>query len=81
MFNELRSICEGLDGQGSIISRWKISFFSTASRPALGPTQPPIQWVPEVKRQGREADQTPPSSAEAKNEWICTSIPQYVFMA
>jgi hypothetical protein len=33
----------------------------SASRPVLGPTQPPIQWVPRVlspgiKRQGREAD-------------------------
>jgi hypothetical protein len=35
--------------------------FSTSSRPALGPTQPPIQWVPGalspgVKLRGREAD-------------------------
>jgi hypothetical protein len=39
-----------------------IFLFTTASRPALGPTQPPIKWVPgtislEVKRPGREADQ------------------------
>jgi len=37
----------------------------------LGPTQPPIQWVPgalflEVKRPGREADHSPPPSAEVK---------------
>jgi hypothetical protein len=47
---------------------------STASRTALGPTQPPIQWVPGaislgVKRPGREADHSPPSSAEVK-EWV-----------
>jgi hypothetical protein len=41
---------------------------------ALGPTQPPIQWVLEalslgVKRPGREADHSPPSSAEVK-EWV-----------
>jgi hypothetical protein len=30
--------------------------FSKYSRPALGSTQPPIQWVPGVKRPGREAD-------------------------
>jgi hypothetical protein len=48
--------------------------FTTASRMALEPTQPPIQWVPGalswgVKRPGREADHSPPSSAEAK-EWV-----------
>jgi hypothetical protein len=48
--------------------------FTTASRTALGPTQPPIQWVPgafslEVKRPGREADHSRPSSAEVK-EWV-----------
>jgi hypothetical protein len=52
---------------------------------ALGPTQPPIQWVPGalslgVKRRGREADHSPPSSAEVKNAWSYTSTPQYVFM-
>jgi hypothetical protein len=38
---------------------------------ALGPTQPPIQWVPGalsvgVKRPESEADHSPPSSAEVK---------------
>jgi hypothetical protein len=62
-------------------------FFSTAaSRTALGPTQPPIQWAPGalslgVKRPGREADHSPPSSAEVKNAWSYTSIPHYVFMS
>jgi hypothetical protein len=46
---------------------------TTASRKALGPIQPPIQWVPGalslgVKRPGREADHYPPSSSEIK-EW------------
>jgi hypothetical protein len=41
------------------------------TRPALGPTQPPNQWVPEafslgVKRPGREADHSAPSRAEVK---------------
>jgi hypothetical protein len=45
--------------------------FTTASRLALGPTQPPIQRVPGafclgVKRPAREADHSPPSSAEVK---------------
>jgi hypothetical protein len=48
-----------------------IFLFTTASRTALGPTQPPIQWVPgalslEVKRPGREADHSPLSRAEVK---------------
>jgi hypothetical protein len=36
---------------------------------------------PRVKRQGREADHSPPSSAEVKNSRSYTSTPQYVFMA
>jgi hypothetical protein len=36
---------------------------------------------PRLKRQGREADHSPPSSAEVKKTWIYTSTPQYVFMA
>jgi hypothetical protein len=45
--------------------------FTTASWTALGLTQPPIQWVPwalslGIKRQGREADHSPPSSAKIK---------------
>jgi hypothetical protein len=55
-----------------------IFLFTTASRKALGPTQPPIQWVPGalslgVKQLGREVDHSPPSSAEVKNVWSYTS--------
>jgi hypothetical protein len=40
-----------LDDRGSIPGRGKIFFsLSSLSRPALGRTQPPIQWVPGVKR-------------------------------
>jgi hypothetical protein len=60
-------------------SRWHATF-STSSRPVLGPTQPSIQWVPEVKRRGREADHSPPTSTEIKKTWICTST-QHAFMA
>jgi hypothetical protein len=47
--------------------------FSTSSRPALGSTQPPVQWVPGalspgIKQQGREADHSPPTSAEVKKD-------------
>jgi len=41
--------------------------FPYLSRPALGPTQPPVQWVPCLsrgkERPERDADPSPPSSA------------------
>jgi hypothetical protein len=37
--------------------------------------QPPIQCVPGIKWRGHEADHSPPSSAEIKNEWRFTAIP------
>jgi hypothetical protein len=52
--------------------------FATASRPVVRPTQPPILLVPGalslgIKRLGREADHSSPSSAEVKNAWSYTS--------
>jgi hypothetical protein len=45
-------------------------FFSSprCAGPALGPNHPHIQWEPGAKRQGREADQSLPYSAEVKND-------------
>jgi len=55
----------GLDGPG-IESQWRRDF-PHLSRPALGPTQPPVQWVPDLsrgkERPGRDADPSPSSSA------------------
>jgi hypothetical protein len=78
----------GLDDRGS-----RVRFSAGAGNFSLhhpvqngsGPTKPPIQWVSRalslgVKRPGREADHSPPSSAEVKNAWSYTSTPQYVFM-
>jgi hypothetical protein len=67
-------------------SRRGLGIFFTASRTALGPTQPPIQWLPValflgVKWPGREADRSPPSSDEVSSAWSYTSTPHYVFMA
>jgi hypothetical protein len=57
-----------------------------SSRLALESTKPPVQWVPGalspgVKRTGREADHSPPTSDEVKKMWIYTSTPPYAFMA
>jgi hypothetical protein len=58
-----------LDGPG-IEARWKRDF-SHMSRPALGLTQPPVQWVPGLSR-GKVAEARcwppTPSSAEVKKE-------------
>ena len=54
-----------MDGPG-IETRWERDF-PHLSRPALGTTQPPVQWVTGLsrgkERPGRDADPSPPSSA------------------
>jgi hypothetical protein len=72
-------------GQSSSPCRVNSFLFSTASKPDLGLTRPPIQWAPGplspgVKRQGREADHSPPTSAEVKKMWIYIFTPPYAFM-
>jgi hypothetical protein len=62
----------------------RIFLFTIASRTALGPTQPPIQWVPgalspRLKRPVCEADHSSPPSAEVKNTWNYNSIPPIRF--
>jgi hypothetical protein len=52
----------------------------TASRLHLGPTKSPVQWVPGdvslgVKRQGHEAERSPPCSAEVKNSGAIPPLP------
>jgi hypothetical protein len=74
----------------SIPGRGKDFFFflfATAYRPALGPTQPPIQGVLGlfsrgiIKWPGSEGDHSSESSAEVKNVWSYTSTHPYIFMA
>jgi hypothetical protein len=50
----------------------ELLLFSMRSRPALGPTHFPTQWVlmalsPELKWLGHEDDHMPPSTAKVKN--------------
>jgi hypothetical protein len=59
--------------------------FNTASRPTLGPTQPPIPSAPGalspgVKRSDVVADRSPSPSAEVKDVWSYTSTSSYVFI-
>jgi hypothetical protein len=77
----------GLDNQGVRIRVQVVQEFS--------PRRPDRLWgplsllsngyrgifPPRVKRQGREADQSPQTSAEVKKMWIYTSTPPYAFMA
>jgi hypothetical protein len=61
-------------------------FVSTSSRQALGLTQSPIQWLPgalspTVKLSEREADHSPPASAEVKKIWLYIFTRPYAFMA
>jgi hypothetical protein len=67
------SLGYGLDDRCSMV-RFPAGAGNFSLHTPLGPTQPPIQWVPgalflRVKRTGREADHSPPSSADVK-EWV-----------
>jgi hypothetical protein len=68
--------------ESGLDSQWgqEILLSSIMSRPALGPTHPPIQWVQgavslRVKQKGCEADYSPPSSAEVKNNGTIPLLP------
>jgi len=57
----------------------RIFLFATVSRPAVGSTQPRSQWLAVFflwgKRPGREADHSPPSSAEIKMRGVTPPLP------
>jgi hypothetical protein len=72
----LRAGRQGFDSRQKKV----IVLFSTASRPTLRPTQPPLQWVPEVlslgeKRSIREDDHSFPSTAEVKTGGAIPPLP------
>ena len=63
----------------------EIIFFCRIVQTGSGPTQPPLQWVPEASSLGvkwliHEADHWRPNSAMLKNEWTYNSNPLYTFM-
>jgi hypothetical protein len=73
--NSVRLRAGRLDDGGSIPGRGERIFpVASVSRPALGSTQPPVQWVPggpfpgAKARPGRDPDHSPPSSADVENE-------------
>jgi hypothetical protein len=75
-----------VDDQGSFPGRARIFLFRHRVQPGSGahPASYPAATegsFPGVKRLGREANHSPPSSTEIKNAWSYTSIPLYVFMA
>jgi hypothetical protein len=61
-------------------------FFTTASRPALEPTQPSVQWVPValslgVKRRGVKLTTHVHVVPRSRMRGAIPSLPQYAFIA
>lgn len=73
----------GVGGKGSIFDKGFL--FSTASRPAVGPTHPPIQWIPAAISPEDKAAWTRRSAlisiqCRGQQQWIYTFTVLYVFM-
>jgi hypothetical protein len=62
----------------SLDGRVSIFLFSTASRLALGLSQPLVQWLPGIKQLQHEADHSPPSSLEVKNGGGIPPLPTHL---
>jgi hypothetical protein len=85
----LPSTCRSWDSAFGIATGYRLHNRGVGVRVLGGQefsTQPPIKRVsgalsPGVKRLGREADHSPPTSAEVKKMWTYTSTIPYVFMA
>jgi len=86
----LIALSYGLDDRGSRVrfpvGAANFSLNHRVHNGALGPNKSPIQWVPGslsmgVKRPGREADRSLPSSVEVKLPGAILPLTQYTFMA
>jgi hypothetical protein len=64
---------DGLDGSG-IESRWRRDL-PHLSRPVLGLTQPPAQWVPGLSRGQSGRGVASITTKRLKKEWSYTSTP------
>jgi hypothetical protein len=78
----------GLDDWGSVPGRENYGNFSLCHCIQTGSGAHPASYpmgtgalFTGIKRPGLGAEHLPPSSADVKNAWSCTSIAQYVFVA
>lgn len=75
----------GLDDLGFDCKQGQqIFLFSQPSRPALGHTQLPVEWIqgvisPGVERSSLQSDHSPQSAVEVRNDWSYTSTPPFMF--
>jgi hypothetical protein len=74
--------------EGSEFKSWYGQEFSLVHVVQTGSGAHPVSYpmspggsFPEEKRQGREADHSPPTSVEVKKMWIYMFTPPYAFMA
>jgi hypothetical protein len=68
------------DWTTGVRSKAMILVVVTPYSPIVGPT-PFLKWLPGPVSPEREADHSPPSSADIKNAQSYASTPPYVFMA
>jgi hypothetical protein len=73
-----RTVFDSQQGLGFVL-------LTTTSKPALGPTQSPTEWVwralfPGVKRLKRKSDQLPPSVPRLRMHGTAPPLPNYVFI-
>jgi hypothetical protein len=78
----VKRLAAGWTSEGSELESRKVKEFSLFNVVQTGPGDHPASYpmctgdsLPGVKMPGREAAHSPPTSAEVKKMWICTSTP------